>query len=321
MSATLHFKRGPEEREIPCAALLTIGRMPPNEIVIPHPKISRNHALIRRAGQGEYYLIDVGSTNGTLLNGRRVVTPMSLKDGDTIKLEDCTLVFRAANVPQPPPPSEDDEDSQVTVTMTSMGIQLEEITLLVCDVRGYTRLSEKLPPNELASLMARWFKSATKAIEGCGGTIDKFIGDAVMVRWASDGGRKVRGSVLNALETARRLHQISATINETVANLPQPFRIGVGINTGRAVLGSIGGSGYREYTAIGDAVNMAFRFEASSKELGRDVVLGPESYAHLPQALWQEACRSITVKGKSEPVSVWALAFAELDEVLAAAKT
>lgn len=319
MSATLHYKRGAEEREIPCAALLTIGRVAPNEIVIPHPKISRNHALIRCAGQGEYYLIDVGSTNGTFLNGKRIVTPVALKDGDAITLEDCTLVFRDAGVPQPAARPADDEEGPVTVTLTSAGIQLEDITFLVCDVRGYTPLSESLHPNELVALMARWFKLATKAIESCGGTIDKFIGDAIMVRWSSEGERKARASVVNALETARKLHQISAMINESTPHLPTPFRIGVGINTGRAVLGSIGGSGYREYTAIGDAVNVAFRLETASKELGKDVVVGPDSYATLPRSLWHDACRTVAVKGKSEPVSVWALAFAELDAVLAAA--
>ena len=317
MTAKLHYRRGAEQRDIPCPALLTIGRMPPNEVVIQHPKISRNHALIRRLGAGEYYLIDVGSTNGTFLNGKRIVTPTLLKDGDAITLEDCTLTFSDEHRPEPA--DEPDDEDQMTVTMTSAGVQMEEITLLVCDIRNYTPISESLPPNELASLMARWFKMATKAIEACGGTIDKFIGDAIMVRWSSGGGRNVRHSVVQALEAAQKLSEICVQVNATVPRLPLPFRVGVGINTGRAVLGSIGGAGYREYTAIGDAVNMAFRFETESKALGKDVVLGPDSYGHLPRALWDRACQTVTVKGKSEPIAVWAVTFADLDAVLAAA--
>jgi len=315
MTATLTYKRGTEEREIACTALLTIGRTPPNEIVIPHPKVSRNHAIIRMLKPGEHYLIDVGSTNGTYLNGRRIVIPTLLNDLDVITLEDCSLTFHA---PPPPPISgEHEEDGPMTVTMTSVGIEVEEVTFLVCDIRNYTPLSESLAPSSLAALMARWFKSATQAIAEGFGTVDKFIGDAVMVRWKPDAGKDAAWPVLCALRVAKRLSDICAEVNRTVPGLPCPFRIGVGINTGRAVLGTLGGSGYREYTAIGDAVNMAFRFESESKALGKDVVVGPDSYKHLPRRAWERACRDVTVKGKNEPVSVWAIAFDEIDAILA----
>jgi adenylate cyclase len=172
MPAKLQFRRGVEEREIVCSPLLTIGRTPPNEIVIPHPKISRNHALIRMLGEGGYYLIDVGSTNGTFLNGKRVVVPTLLKDFDVIALEDATLTFTNAREYVDARASETGEDEPNTMTMTSMGVQVEEITLLVCDIRNYTPISESMPANELAALMANWFKMATGVIEACSGTID-----------------------------------------------------------------------------------------------------------------------------------------------------
>ena len=315
MTARLQFKRGFEDKEFACVPLMTIGRTPPNEIVVSHPKISRNHAMIRMLGQGEYYLIDVGSTNGTFLNGKRVVMPALLKDLDVITLEDCTLTFRAA--PEVAKSAEPEDEVAVTLTMTSLDVQMEEITLLVCDIRNYTAISESMSPNELSSLMAKWFKMATKAIEECQGTIDKFIGDAIMVRWSSVAGKSGHSSVTNALQAARKLDDICTQINTTVRQLPRPFKIGVGINTGLAVLRSIGGAGYREYTAIGDAVNMAFRFETESKRLGKNIVLGPDSYKHLPQQLWDGSCQPVTVKGKSEPVSVWAITFDEVDAILA----
>ena len=273
--------------------------------------------MIRMLGQGEFYLIDVGSTNGTLLNGKRVVMPSLLKDLDVITLEDCTLTFRAAHEVAKTEEAEDEEEDGVTLTMTSMGVQMEEITLLVCDIRNYTPISESMPPNELASLMAKWFKMATKAIEDCSGTIDKFIGDAIMVRWSSCTGTGDHSSVMNALKAAKRLNDICTQVNANYKQLPYPFKIGVGINTGLAVLRSIGGSGYREYTAIGDSVNMAFRFETESKSLGKDIVIGPDSYKHLPLACWESARQSVTVKGKSEPIAVWAITFDEIDAVLA----
>jgi len=314
MTASLQYTRGQEDRVIACSPLLTIGRTPPNDIVIPHPKVSRSHALIRMLKPGEYYIIDVGSTNGTFLNGKRVVTPTLLKDLDAITFEDCVLTFRSGLRASLAP--DEDEEGQLSVTMTSMGVQMEAITLLVCDIRNYTPISESMSSSELASLMARWFKMATKAIDECSGTIDKFIGDAIMVRWSAGTGRSDPSAVMNALRTALKLNAICLQINAAFTRLPHPFKLGVGINTGPAVLGSIGGSGYREYTVIGDSVNVAFRFETESKSLGKDVVVGPESYKYLPPQHWSRSLQSITVKGKSEPISVWAITFDELDAVL-----
>lgn len=319
MMARLHYKRGKEEREIACSALMTVGRTPPNDIVIQHPKVSRSHAIIRMLKEGEYYLVDVGSTNGTFLNGRRVMTPVLLKNGDAITVEDCALTFLGRASPAPRERDQEEEEAPLTVTMSSLDIEMAEITFLVCDIRNYTPISESMSPNELAALMARWFKQATAVIESCSGTIDKFIGDAVLVRWQLRAGQEVRGSVVSALTAAKRLNDVCAQVSAQYTRLPFPFRMGVGINTGKAVLGSIGGSGYREYTAIGDAVNMAFRFESESKALGKDIVIGADSFLHLPQRLWEGALQTVTVKGKSEPASVWALGFDEVGAVLEAA--
>ncbi|MEI6645402.1 MAG: adenylate/guanylate cyclase domain-containing protein [bacterium] len=309
MVAKLFFKRENEEREITSAPLLTIGRVPPNDIIVPHPKVSRNHAMIRMLQSGEYYLIDIGSTNGTQLNGKRIVVPMLLKDGDVITIEDCTLTFQAQQAQAQGQGEEAIEEGQAEMTIVSIAEMTSEITILVCDIRNYTVLSEKLPTNQLAQMMAKWFTVATQAIEEQVGTIDKFIGDAIMVRWTIDYKKDVKVSVLHALNVARKLNEISAEINSLYPGLPVPFRVGVGINTGRAVLGNMGGAGYREYTALGDAVNMAFRFESESKKIGKDVVIGYDSCIHLPKTLWEHSLETVSLKGKAEAVSVWAITF------------
>ena len=317
MSAKLFFKRGTEEREISCSALMTIGRIPPNEIVVAHPKVSRNHAMIRMLQPGEYYVFDIGSTNGTQLNGKRIVVPMLLNDGDIIAVEDCTLTFQAQQTHAQGEGDESENDGPAEMTIASIAEMTSEITVLVCDIRNYTVLSEKLPTNHLAQMMAKWFKLATQVIEEESGTIDKFIGDAIMVRWTIDYKKDVTISVRHALNVAKRLNEISAQINLLYPGLPLPFHVGVGINTGRAVLGSMGGAGYREYTALGDAVNMAFRFESESKKLGKDLVIGYDSCIHLPNALWENSLASVLLKGKTEVVSVWAVSFDELASALA----
>lgn len=315
MVAKLTYRREQDEREISCSPVMTIGRVPPNDIVVAHPKVSRSHAMIRMLKQGEYYLVDIGSTNGTFLNGKRIVMPTALKDGDVIEIEDCTMTFHA---PQAQVDDREEGETIAQMTMTSVVDMTSEITILVCDIRNYTDISEKLPAKDLAQIMAKWFKFATQVIEEHAGTIDKFIGDAIMVRWTINYKKNVKESVVHALQVAKRLDEISAQINQLFPGLPRPFRVGVGINTGPAALGSMGGVGYREYTALGDAVNMAFRFESESKNLGKDVVVGYESCIHLPSSLWEHSLKSVTVKGKAEPVSVWAVSFAELAAVFSA---
>jgi adenylate cyclase len=123
----------------------------------------------------------------------------------------------------------------------------------------------------------------------------------------------VKVSVLSALNVAKKLNEVSAQINALYPGLPLPFRVGVGINTGRAVLGNMGGGGYREYTALGDSVNMAFRFESESKKLGKDVVIGYDSCVHLPKTFWGKSLEAVAIKGKAEPVSVWAITFDVLE--------
>jgi adenylate cyclase len=315
MAAKFIYKRGEEEKEIPCAPLLTIGRVPPNDIVVHHPKVSRNHALIRMLQPGDYYVFDTGSTNGTLLNGKRVVTPTLLANGDVITIEDTTLTYQALEAVA----ADDDADEATCAQMTmasSMADLTSEITILVCDIRSYTYLSEKMPTKDLAQMIAKWFKMATEVIEGHAGTIDKFIGDAVMVRWTINN-KDVKESVTQALKVAKELNEMSLQINQLFATtLPIPFRVGVGINTGAAALGSLGGAGYREFTALGDAVNMAFRFESETRNLNKDVVVGIDSCTHLPKEIWEKAMIPVTVKGKTEPVAVWPLTFAELAQAL-----
>ena len=315
MVAKLSLKRGNEKQEITCATLLTIGRVPPNDIVVPHPKVSRNHAMIRMLQPGEFYLIDIGSTNGTQLNGKRIVVPMLLKDNDIIAIEDCDLTFHLQHINGQGYGDETEEGDLGAMTIISETDMTSEITILVCDIRNYSALSEKLPTSHLAQMMAKWFKLATQVIEEHAGTIDKFIGDAIMVRWTIDYKKDVKVSVVNALNVAKRLNEISAQINAFYPELPLPFRVGVGINTGRAVLGNMGGAGYREYTALGDAVNMAFRFESESKKLGKDVVIGHDSCIHLPKTLWEKSLEAVAIKGKAEAVSVWAITFDVLEKL------
>ena len=292
---------------------MTIGRVPPNDIALPSDlKVSRNHALIRVMGNGRYYLIDLGSSNGTSVNGNRVMVPYELKDADTIKIGDSIIEFKWS---APSAAVRGQEPDAAGATLLTVGAAVQRMTILVADIRNFTALNEKLPPDVLARVMGHFFRDCTEAVERNGGVVDKFIGDAIMARWVVKSGG-VKGSVIDALSAVHGMWLVVQDLNRSYAELSNSFKIGCGINSGQAVLGNVGAGGTREYTALGDSVNIAFRLETASKELAKDIVMGADSYEALPKDLWQQSLQSISVKNKKEPLAVWAVTFEQLAPII-----
>ena len=194
MSAYLLFHQGRETEHIPCGTITTIGRDRNNDIVITDLLVSRNHAMVRRLGEADFYLIDSGSSNGSRLNGKRILTPTLLRDGDRITIGASEFSFEQAARQDR---FTDSFSSQETVILDSPLIQ--EITILVADIRGFTTLSEQLPIRALSRVMSHWFEQVSELIDRHGGTVDKFIGDCVFARWESGDSR---ANVIDALRTA-----------------------------------------------------------------------------------------------------------------------
>lgn len=305
MSAYLSYCLNGCEERIECGRITSIGRDNGNDIVLPDLMVSRNHALIRRLGKSDYYLIDSGSSNGSTVNERRISVPTQLVDGDQIGIGGLRLSFEA----EPQQPSFSDSISmQATVIMDEPVIK--EVTLLVADIRGFTCLSEKLPIRTLTRLMHHWFERANEAIVENLGVVDKFIGDCVFARWESDSSRQ---NVMHALRTASALRGVTAALHHDFPELSEPLCIGVGINTGMASIGV--GS---ENTVLGDAVNTAFRLEGATRELGTDVVLSEDAYTTLPERLSGDVAHSLKLKGKAKAVRAIALEFAQVEALLEA---
>jgi len=303
MSAYLTFMWDQRPERVPCSSALTIGRDKNNNIVLTDLLVSRNHAMVRRLSSGDYYVIDSGSSNGTSVNGGRVSTPTRLRNGDRIAIGLTEFVFEQGVQPAR---FNDSISFQQTVIFHSPVIK--EITVLVADIRNYSDLSEQVPIQVLSRLMSKWFQDVSDIIHSSGGTIDKFIGDCVFVRWDSDA---VPDNVVRALRTAWQIAEATARLKLTFPELPRPLRIGAGINSGLASLG-IGA----DNTALGDAVNTAFRLESATKELGRDVALSESSYRHLPEQYWAGAEQLLALKGKKEPVRLLGIDFALVEKIL-----
>ena len=306
MSATLVLEVNGQKKEFPCQTIVTLGRDKKNDIVLADLKVSRNHAIVRCLGDDDYYLVDGGSANGTYVNAKRIAMPTLLHNGDKISIGAAKIGF-AHDRTQDTGSVEDDGGATVIVKRE---VEVSQMAILVADIRGFTTLSESIPIESLTEIMNTWFHAVTDCIQRQYGTVDKFLGDCVYARWET--GSDLEGAVKNALKAANTLNGISGKINEkykSVLSGDKKLNIGVGINAGIAAVGVD-----KSDTAIGDTVNLTFRLESSSKEMGKDVVLGKDAYQHLPEKLWSGKEKTIKVKGKSEPVEVCGLTFSELKQ-------
>jgi len=305
MAARLTIKKQTGPSVLECKSIVTIGRDNGCDVVLGDPKVSRNHAMLRQLGNGDFYLIDEGSSNGSYINGKLITAPTLLRDQDRLGIGSTEILFEHEAEPAEPEAEASGED---TVIVAPVG-DIRQFTILVADIRGYTRISENTEIKTLTRMMNDWFNKTRECIYEHHGMVDKFIGDCVYARW------EVRddaaGTVVDAMRAACELNFISSNLNSSYPEVFEPLRIGVGINTGAAAIGA----GVSE-SAIGDAVNLTFRLESSTKEIGKDVILGRAAYENLPEGLWLSQQTSIQVKGKTDPVDVWGMSFTEVEQLL-----
>jgi adenylate cyclase len=186
----------------------------------------------------------------------------------------------------------------------SMQATSKELTVLFCDMRGFTKLSETMDPTQLQALLNSVFSRLTHVIRSHRGTIDKYMGDCVMAFWGApvDLPRHAHLAVQTALAMAKEMESINT--EHAAQGLPQ-IGVGIGINTGLMCVGDMGSELRRSYTVIGDAVNLGSRVEALSRTYGVDIVVTESTRRAAPDFAYQELDR-VRVKGKDQTVTVYA---------------
>lgn len=292
-------------------ATYTIGREQGNDILLPFSWVSRKHAMIQVESNGRHNLIDLGSANGTMINGRRALTPTRLHPGDRIGIGKTVLVFQQSGAEEPAGPTVYDEAAERTVAF----VEQETVTILICDIHDYTKLSELLGDHKVSTLLQSWTAGVSQLVTRHEGMVDKFIGDAVMALWAGSNG--TAHGIRQALRTALAIAAFTHGLKRTVPELPWPLKIGAALNTGLAMVGNIGVDGKRDFTVVGDVVNVAFRLESqtdAAKNL--DLIMGEEAAAYLTDLAPYFTPHRFTVKGKSEPVQTFGCSFKNLDAYL-----
>ncbi|CAA2141730.1 CHASE2 domain-containing protein [Hyphomicrobium sp. ghe19] len=192
-----------------------------------------------------------------------------------------------------------------------LGGETREITLLFADVRGFSKISEGLRAEELIRFVNRLFTPLTDVILGHSGTIDKFMGDAVMAFWNAPVHDADHAS--NACRAALAMLDRLAALNDATkaeaaaAGVPfMPVRLGIGLNTGECVVGNVGSPQRFDYSVLGDVVNVAARFEEATKTFGARIVVGERTAAQAPQFAFLEL-GSVTPRGKDRAENVFAL--------------
>ncbi len=300
---TLRIEGRPDQA-IPLGAIFSVGRGPTNDLVIQDSRASRNHAVIRLQGDHAYYLLDLGSSNGTLLNGKRVTIPCTLKSEDEIQIANARLIFSGATETPLRPPETPQEEMR-----TEMAFSSETVSILVVDIRNYTGLSEKIPAEALSRIVGRWFHEVEGIIDRNNGSIDKFIGDAVMAFWlkarTEGNNQHAVGPVRAAIEMVKLAESFHQQILASHPNLG--FHVGCGVNCGQAILGNVGVDSRRDFTAVGDCVNVAFRLESLCKQLNHPIVVSEEIRHVAGDAFVFEDLGPQKVKGKSQDIRVFAV--------------
>ena len=177
-----------------------------------------------------------------------------------------------------------------------LGGERKECTILFTDVRGFTSLSEKLPPEQITDLMNKTLTIQANAVKKYGGMVDKYIGDAMMAIFNApvDIDMHEDRAILAAIEIKRQMLNANLGID-----------IGIGINSGIVMLGNCGSDDRFDYTAIGDAVNLAARLESSTKEVGKDIVIGYDTIKNTN--IYVEKLKPIKVKGKSKAIEIYTI--------------
>jgi adenylate cyclase len=185
-----------------------------------------------------------------------------------------------------------------------LGASRRRMTVLFSDIRGFTSMSEKMEPEEVVTFLREYLTEMTEAVFRHGGTVDKYIGDAIMALYnvPFEAADHPAQAVRTALEFQQRLEPLAERF---AAKYGGSLRCGVGINTGDAVVGTIGSRQRLEYTAIGDTINLGSRLESITKDFNVPVIISEATWLEVKDLFETRYLGEVTVKGKEIPVKIY----------------
>jgi class 3 adenylate cyclase len=244
---------------LPIRGVCSIGRAASNQIPLPDDRVSRRHAVIQAQQQGEFWLVDFGSRNGTHLNDKRIAQPTRLHDGARVRVGRFQFVFRHPVAGQPAHPV------TVLADQTVSDIKLESCWLLVADIIDSSRLVQEIPPDELPLVTGQWLSECKLTIEAAGGRINQFMGDGFFAFWRDRA--RVEQNVHTAIEALRRMQEQARP----------KFRFVV--HFGKVAIGGV--SVGEEERISGSEVHFVFRVEKLCGRLGETRLMSEAAWERL----------------------------------------
>ncbi|MBV8759504.1 MAG: HAMP domain-containing protein [Deltaproteobacteria bacterium] len=191
----------------------------------------------------------------------------------------------------------------VMAGQVELGGKTIELTILFCDLRDFTTLSEKRTAQQIVEILNEYFTVMVDIIMAEGGVVDKYIGDNIMAVFGAPVTR--HDDAIRAVRAAVKMREALAKLNEKFQTRGLPsLRFGIGLHTGEVVAGNIGSAKRMEYTVIGDAVNLASRLESKTKELATDILISEATHA-VATGVETEAAGEVHVKGREAPVQIY----------------
>lgn len=260
-----------------------------------------------RIQDGGYYLFDLGSFNGSYLNGSRVTAARQLKNGDVLSFAEHEFQFSQEGG------SERNDDIDQIGGSTIALIRSTPVIILVSDIKGFTSLSESLEADDLAQIIGTWYADCERIVTDAGGTVDKFIGDCVLAYWTKVDENALHASLQVARELLASCDRIYRERPDIFDKISQKLEIGVALHTGKV---AYGGMSQSEFTLVGDPVNLTFRMETLTRNLPYDVLLSGEMARALPNSRnYTESLGVHKVKGRAQGIEVFGVkSFPELSE-------
>ncbi|MEQ1952712.1 adenylate/guanylate cyclase domain-containing protein [Mesorhizobium sp. CN2-181] len=283
----------------PLGDVSLIGRGETATIRLADASVSRQHATVRHE-EANYWVVDLGSANGTFVNGSAIAGPRALRPGDRLQFGKVVLVFEdAGSVAR----TEVLDDRTQISRLPPQPIQTTPMTILVGDLKGFTAICAMLSAEEVAGLLREWYADCDTILRRQGASIDKFIGDCVFAYWHGTE-LEVRARALKAAELLRGAETAPSSPTRLLLRQRHGLSLDcrVGLHLGEVALGSMG-KGIN--TALGDAVNIAFRIESLTRRVEEPILMSAAFVDGFSGRVFR-SCGRHQAKGVEQPIEVFA---------------
>ena len=263
----------------------SIGRAPDNSIPVADSEVSRRHAIIQAQGEREFWLVDLGSANGTYVNGRRISQSVRLHNGDIIRIASNELEFATEILSAMHPAG------QQAMASTMIHIRQAQCWLMVADIVGSTQLSQTLPGAQFPRMTGNWFKNCRQIIDECGGHMFKYLGDGFFCYWDD-----TEDSAIQVRQAVAKLYEAQLAANP-------PFRLV--LHFGAAMLGTV--PTMNELNLHGPEVNFVFRVEKVAATQKQNILFTEAAVKRMAAEREVRFVNESPVEGFSSPYKFYTL--------------